>query len=271
MGQNDQVKHRACKAKRKLDLDNTEEANSAKKQSANTAVQITQYAAKRPKVNKEVNSPKSAKTSKKGGNKTQQNLALAEGVSDKESHGENNNTVPWEIRAGGSRIKSKVVRAEKSVRNISDQSMQEEQVVVPPGDAKARNGSITSEPTEFDLNKSYDGVYVGVDDNEDDFADEELSEGEDGGEDEVFIKTRPEPQLEEIPPEVIEQLKNNPTLKEYFGELVEASVDARMKSLEKTLKSKGKKLPNDGNPMADHETNRIKSPSDTTIYRPALA
>ena len=133
----------------------------------------------------------------------------------------------------------------------------------------------------IDFNPLDDGITVGVTASEDEF-----NESDDEFDSEVAILPNDQgkkPVVEKIPAEVIESLKSNPDLAQYIGDMVEAQVDARLKARETTAqgslwkKGKGKrsnelpqvtpqgvKEPHNGN------TSFVKSPSDTTIYRPAL-
>ena len=137
----------------------------------------------------------------------------------------------------------------------------------------------------LDMHNNYDGIEMGVHASNDDFTENEEDE------DEEFLVIAPAKktaEVEEIPPEVIEQLKSNLALKQYIGELVKAGIDARVK----LNSANGKKGETDG--ITDkfinaeiivdnnHKNNKVrrdscmtknlikKSPSDTTIYKQAL-
>ena len=118
----------------------------------------------------------------------------------------------------------------------------------------------------------FDGIDLRV--NEDEFPNSD--------DDEVVIlpKGKKSTEPEEIPPEVIEQLKANPALQAYFSDMVETSVEAKLKEHERQQSQSRKRQPDKRpgkSPMRGHENindqriNVQKSPSDTTIYQPALA
>ena len=156
--------------------------------------------------------------------------------------------------------------------------MKEPQLTPPP------SGLDEDDHDQFNLHQ-FDGVNLRVNAEDDDFEDTMESDDES---DTMRLPKRTLPPSkedpEEIPPEVIEQLKSNLALTKYLGDLIEARVDACFRerdSAEGTSNKKGKRMSKQmapGNNLGKNNNNlnhqmvvAIKSPSDTTIYRPALA
>ena len=142
-------------------------------------------------------------------------------------------------------------------------------------DSAIPGGSGVQTNTNFGANQMYDGIDIDVDTDEDVFSET----------DEVVILPR-KPEDEEIPPEVVEKLKEHLVMQEYIGQVV----DKRISKLEEYFlahSSNGKGDTTDANANAGKEgsvdisgLNRsgnhrlkvimTKSPSETTIYKPGL-
>ena len=126
-------------------------------------------------------------------------------------------------------------------------------------------------PPENDANQ-YDRITIGVQPSEDEFND---FDSDDGSSHVVILKhkranntDRPSiPADEEIPPEVIEQLKQHPQMQEFIADVVEQKLQERSRSSQGTTDMTGGSRHHQGNRVT---TNQVKSPSDTTLYRPAL-
>ena len=185
------------------------------------------------------------------------------------SSGENNNNICADkvamhsvnpIREAGKKLK---VNAMGKIKEASALPVRE--VSSAPDDRE--HNEITEDNSgdeSDDMSILGDGVMVDVNISEDEEFTDEL---------EGNMTQRKTSPLEEIPPEVIEQLKSNEALNQYFGTLIEAGVSARLKEFNQTrpVKKSGKEVVEKVIDSTNRGLNEVaKSPSDTTIYRPAL-
>ena len=132
------------------------------------------------------------------------------------SSGENNNNVCTEKVLGSSHL----VVYDKGSPNLGESNVQIEQRI---SDFEWELSQESDEELDDDVESILDDdVLVDVNVSED----EEFLDKTDS----VKIKPVEKPeQPEPIPPEVIEQLKNNPALNQYIGSLIEVGVDAKLK------------------------------------------
>ena len=92
------------------------------------------------------------------------------------------------------------------------------------------------DPDTINQDNFNDGILVNVNTSDDEFSEDEADRPLDRN---PGRKVQPA-DIEEIPPEVIEKLKANPALNRYFGKLINAGVDARLKSMERQPRKDGK-------------------------------
>ena len=285
-------------AKRRLKLSDEEvSATMAKKipTSANTAIEVTEFADRQQavaKVNKGSNKKQGKFPNKtlnkncKGPKSGPMQAGKANEIQPSLIDSKNNNAIPDKGQL--SAVPRKQFTQDFAIPGCSSQENERPQTIA--------DNLQSMDQLPINEEFPFDGVHLQVNAGEDDFND-------DSDEDEVRVLPIDRKQVpnEEIPPEVIEQLTKNAALKEYFSNLVEAGVDARMKAREKELQRQ--KLPPPPTPrrqessplaarlppvdsqgakgqqrrktgMVDNSNVRMptaqKSPSDTTIYRPAL-
>ena len=134
-------------------------------------------------------------------------------------------------------------------------------------DKLVESHKIVEEPIATEVNDveeaEGDGIEMDINPLDDNFTDD------DDEEDEVTIAPVGSNYVEEIPAEVIEQLKSNPVLKQYIGDVVKATINSV---------KKGKDNETDKQMEKSDSVKRteialkyaMKSPSDTTIYQPGL-
>ena len=120
-----------------------------------------------------------------------------------------------------------------------------------------------------------DGIEMDINPLDDNFSDDD---------DEVTITPIDPNHVEEIPPEVIEQLTANPVLKQYIDGVVKATINSVKKGKELVHPStnvemdkeasatmdNGSKVVHRVPHMKDNNKEIVKSPLDTTIYQPGL-
>ena len=247
-----QERNRDNRAKRKLDLDDKgdEQPQNKRTTSANTAIEVTEYVT-RQKASTGINP---IEKSSKVVNKT--SLKGNESRSDKS--GSNNNAIPEIPQRGVNKCNKVTSRNSKATTNSSSKGTSSGRKTgqghQPPVNPSTSGCDKQSELIEGDLNV-YDGVDVAVNPGDDPFFDME--------EEEQRIDAPRYGNEEPIPPEVIEQLKANPILKQYIGDVVKATLDS-------VKKSSGENAASAGNKTNTTTIAVTKSPSDTTIYRPAI-
>ena len=150
-----------------------------------------------------------------------------------------------------------------------------------------RSEERTEKDLEVDaLNKSYDGMQVNINASDDDFSESEPEPESDEDPDNVetlensqaasLNKTRPETRQDSTQAK-FESWRNDPDFKMFVAEIVSetrqldrAESDSGQQTGGRELPNKGKSVKQNVNQGKDGQMAQIKSPSDTTIYKPAF-
>ena len=175
----------------------------------------------------------------------------------------NNNAIPEHLESAK---KASRARGRKSIERPGSKSNAKIRSTSVPAPGCSNMPDDGTEVEVPDGPSAFDGIKLRVDASEDEFDD---SDSDDDDSDSVKIRTPvhtgPPPKGEEIPPEVIKQLKQNPALHEYINSIVESRINERIsqEKEERPRVTKGKAVQNIASSVQ-------KSPSDTTIYHPAL-
>ena len=248
MGRNERGNN--SRAKRKLDMEDASQDLSKKQR--NTSVKVTEYTSCRCDGN-------AGKQTDKLNNSLSKRTRKQKLADDKLLEKNNKETV-----AHGS--KQKLIDHNQTSRKSTEVIIHdkgEKQVTSPiEGEIQLLPNQVPIENEMFDG----DGVQVNVNTSDDEFLDEGVVAGpsKDSGK---------KSDQEDIPPEVIEQLKNHPGMQKFVMDMVEVKLNERIDENRRSPTSQGKvkqwtqQLSRIGNRK---DSEKIKSPSDTTIYRPAL-
>ena len=209
---------RANRAKRKLELDNEIEAKNKHQDGnpGNTAIEVTEYTSRQKQNNTNSNASKVRKTGrisqknddpvknrklptpKQGRNKSNQNANSQEETMDRSS-----------IETSSCNARRDSVIAKNPInQTIPGGSL--EWVQIPDELDVIR-------PNQEEMNA--DEIKMGINPLDDNFH-------SDSDDDEVVIAPNKGGKEEEIPPEIIEQLKANPILKQYIGDVVKATINS---------------------------------------------
>ena len=278
---------RSTRVKRKLDLaDGDDELEGSKKKSANTAVEISECSTRSTRQQgSKVN--KGNKQTEQHTNKVPDKLK-SQNILRKEETNENKKK-----RSDKSPSRAKLQKKPQNVTNevMHNQGKFAGNAMTNVSTAWQGQDQFTSESSDLDG----DGIFLAVDPVDDDFEDENGVE--------ILPPAKPNEEMEEIPVEVVEQLKNHPVMQQYIDEVVKKCLTKHSESTlpppqidqqraaSLTLNNtqgvrdtteNGKQLGNKLNKQSHHKisqsangnviecNNPIKSPSDTTIYTPAL-
>ena len=257
--------HRSTRAKRKLNLENIDEPVEKNPKSANTAVEVTEYTSRSKHSTGNANGKNCDRRNKEDQAMPKQKLD--------EKTNKRKNLTPKRAKGRPAKRDNSVPRELSAEKPCTSETQTEIGENFLPASLSQESNEIPDNLSGNDQSH-YDGVLVRINESDDDFNSDI--------DDEVYVKANKkseEPDKEEeIPPEVVEQLKKHPVMQEYIGEVVSAAVNAKM--MEFTSKQNERvvnKSPKRGAPRRRNSgeippTQKIlKSPSDTTIYRPCIA
>ena len=277
------------RAKRNLELSSSgdeTEAKNAKRSTVNTAVEITEYATRQRNA-------KSGKSLKAGENLPDKGKKKEKQTKEK-FQGSFEHPDPLEVvelrpkrKSGNTPGKSKAKTKPSEKSNKTGQSCtkllntttavdSEINFAVRQGDGINQTECDTDCDEEGVAPVNSDGITLRVDADEDEFIDSD-------SDDSVKIKTPARNDgSEEIPLEVIERLKEHPMMQEFVNEVV----SNRIRKYESNSNFHRSEIANAGAAVAKRngkesakelgkmtktlQRDFVKSPSDTTIYRPAL-
>ena len=252
------------------------EVKNLRKGVMNTAVEITEFTSKRSRVatGNEVNNPRAVTRLSKNSSKSPSSKGNTPKL-------KNSKNVHRPIAAEKNKNTKEKTPGKQVCDGQTDLTMESTDQIpqIPPDNDK--------------FGYQYDGILVGVNESEDNFGDSDL---ENNDKEERSIEptksTQQGTKLDEIPPEVVEQLKAHPVMQNYIAGVVEQKIQESLKSvrqegntlimpteiLRQNLGSHDNPRELNANSNASHRrgsehVDRVlaaKSPSDTTIYRPAL-